>query len=297
LKVNIVTTARHAFTLANELAVPLALALTLLPAMLAAPAAAQSNRVRTDQVQAELISEVTRIAPYSGFWVGLRLKIKPGWHTYWSNPGDSGLATNIEWQLPEGMVAGAIRWPVPHRFAIGDLMNYGYADEVVLLTRMSAWPPVGEASTVMLAASASWLVCADICIPQEGRFELSLSTAGDGAAADTEARAVLGKYAGRLPEPGRGQARFRATARTIELQVPLPPEWPRQPSDIWFYPERFGVLQHAATQAATVDEKSLALTLTRGELKHEKLERLRGVLVLRYAAGDERGLSVDAEPG
>ena len=278
-----------------------ALTLAMLSATLWASAAAGSDRVRTDQVQARLVSEVAEVAPYSGFWVGLRLKIKAGWHTYWSNPGDSGLATRIDWELPEGMVAGAIRWPVPHRFAIGDLMNYGYADEVVLLTRMSVWPPAGTGSPVTLAANASWLVCAHICIPQEGRFELRLPSAAGAPAVDAEARSLLGSYAWRLPEPAREKATFRATADTIRLRVPLPPEWPREPEDAWFFPERYGVIQHAAAQSTRADAggqvKTLVMSLARGELKHERLERLRGVLVLRYGNDSERGISVDAEPG
>jgi thiol:disulfide interchange protein DsbD len=276
------------------------LTLAVLLVTLPVTAAAGSNRVRTDQVQARLVSEVIEVTPYSGFWVGLRLEIKPGWHTYWSNPGDSGLATHIDWELPEGMVAGAIRWPVPHRFAIGDLMNYGYTDEVVLLTRMSVWPPAAADSPVTLAANASWLVCAQVCIPQGGRFELRLPAAAGAPAVDAEARTLLASYAGRLPVPARGQATFRATAEAIRLQVPLPPEWPRDPRDSWFFPERYGVVQHAAAQSVKLDADgpgmTLAMTLTRGELRHEPLERLRGVLVLRYGQDDERGISVDAEP-
>lgn len=115
--------------------------LTLLVLLVAsAPAHAGSERVRTPHVEATLLSEVSRVAPHSGFWVGLRLEIEPGWHTYWRNPGDSGLAARIDWELPEGMVAGEIRWPVPHRFRIGDLMNYGYADGVVWLSVISSAP-------------------------------------------------------------------------------------------------------------------------------------------------------------
>lgn len=253
--------------------------------------------MHTEHVQARLLSEVTRIAPYSSFWVGLHLKIKPGWHTYWMNPGDSGLATTIDWELPEGMVAGAIRWPIPSRFRIGDLMNYGYSDEVVLLTRMSAWPPIESTSAIVLVANASWLVCEDICIPQQGRFELDLSSVSGAPAFDPEGHALLGEYARRVPQPAQGQAQFRATAEAIRVHVPMPAQWPRDASDLWFYPERYGVVQHAAIQSAKVDRNGLVLTLTRGELKHETLERLRGVLVLRYGKHDQRAIFVDAQPG
>lgn len=270
--------------------------LIALYATVSASSFSQSDRVHSDHVQARLVSEVTKIAPHTGFWIGLHMKIKPGWHTYWKNPGDSGLATRIDWELPEGMVAGAIRWPVPSRFRIGGLMNYGYSDEVVLLTRMSAWPPIGTTPRVVLAANANWIVCEDICIAQEGRFELNLSSASGAPVVDPEGRARIAEAARRLPQPTHGQAQFRASAKAIRLHVPLPPTWPRNASEWWFYPERYGDVQHATKQSAKADRNGIMLTLARGELKHENLERLRGVLVLRYGNSDQRGISVDAQP-
>ena len=66
--------------------------------------------------------------------VGLKLRMAQEWHTYWKNPGDSGLPTKIQWTLPEGWKAGEIQWPYPQPLPVGPLMNYGYDDEVVLLS-------------------------------------------------------------------------------------------------------------------------------------------------------------------
>ena len=65
--------------------------------------------------------------------VALRLKMKPGWHVYWQNPGDSGLPTTIDWKLPSGFAAGPIQWPAPHALPAGPLINYGYEGEVLHL--------------------------------------------------------------------------------------------------------------------------------------------------------------------
>lgn len=264
--------------------------------MVFATVLADSHRIHTDHVQARLLSEVAEVAPNSSFWVGLHFTIRPGWHTYWLNPGDSGLAARIDWELPEGMVAGEIRWPIPRRFRIGHLMNYGYADEVVLLTRMSAWPPIRTTSSVVMAANVNWLVCEDICIPEKGRFELRLAVARGAPASDAEGRALIGKYLRLLPAPAPERAHFRTTPEVIRLRVPLSRDWTLEPSDVWFYAERYGVVDHAAPQSAKAGGNSFELTLARGELKHESLEQLRGVLVLRYGKGDTRGISVDAQP-
>ena len=74
--------------------------------------------------------------------VALRLKMKPGWHTYWRNPGDSGLPTTLDWKLPPGVAAGPIQWPAPHALPAGPLVNYGYEGEVLHLVDLKAPPSV-----------------------------------------------------------------------------------------------------------------------------------------------------------
>src|SRR5260221_6217540 len=80
----------------------------LLALLLPSPAAfpLSGNVVATDNVKAHLVSEVSAIAPGQSFWVALEFNIRDGWHTYWRNPGDSGQATTLKWQLPPGFTAG-----------------------------------------------------------------------------------------------------------------------------------------------------------------------------------------------
>lgn len=256
-----------------------------------------SNRVETEHVRARLFADVAGVAPYSRFWVGLRFEIKPGWHTYWLNPGDSGLAASIDWELPEGMVAGDIRWPVPQRFRTGHLMSFGYADEVVLLTRMSAWPTALTKPEIDMVANVRWLVCEDICVQETGRFELSIPMTGGVPAPDPVGGSHISKYLRQLPLPAVGAPSFSAAGDTIRLRVPFPDDWPANAGDIWFYPEQFGIVDHAATQEAAIEDDAVIVTLKRGDLKHLSLERLRGVLVLRYRDAGARGIAVDAKPG
>ena len=153
--------------------------------LLALPAAAQSpSVVKTDNVRAELISEVSTIKPGEPFWVALRQTIKPHWHTYWKNPGDSGLPTEIAWTLPAGAKADPIVWPTPSFIDVGGIVNYGFHDDVLLLVRIT--PPADASGSFALKADANWLVCDDVCIPEEGKFALDLPV---GAAATCRSRA------------------------------------------------------------------------------------------------------------
>ena len=98
-----------------------------------------SSPPAADLVQAELVAEPAAVKPGEPFWVGLRLRIKDHWHVYWRNPGDSGEAPTITWQLPPGFAAGPIAWPTPQRIPVAHLANFGYERETTLLTRIT--PP------------------------------------------------------------------------------------------------------------------------------------------------------------
>src|SRR5882757_8399496 len=109
----------------------------LLPFLLLAAWAAQAEGVRTPHVEADLVTERTAVEAGKPLTVALRLKMIPHWHTYWRNPGDSGLKTTLAWTLPEGFSAGEIQWPIPQRIPAGPLTNYGYENEVYLLTEIT----------------------------------------------------------------------------------------------------------------------------------------------------------------
>src|SRR5215217_4525953 len=132
--------------------------LALLLALLAVPAFAQSV-VQTENVRAELLADASAVKPGEPFWVGLRQTIRPKWHTYWKNPGDSGLPTEITWKLPAGVKAGPIVWPAPTLVDVGGIINYAYQDEVLLLVKITPPADLATGSTLALAADANWLVC------------------------------------------------------------------------------------------------------------------------------------------
>src|SRR5262249_30267197 len=139
-----------------------------------APALARAQATHAPHVRVSLISDAAAIAPRQQFTVGLVQTIEPGWHTYWRNPGDSGDATKIAWRLPPRFVAGDIRWPAPERMPVAFLMNYGYAGEVILPVAMTAPASLPVGRQVTLSADVSWLVCSDICVPEQATVTLTL---------------------------------------------------------------------------------------------------------------------------
>jgi len=201
--------------------------------------------LKTEQLRATLIAHAPDgIRAGQRFWLGLRLQHEPHWHTYWRNPGDSGLATTLEWSLPSGLTAGDIDWPAPHRLPVGPLMNYGY-DGVVVLPVSVQVPPTFHGSQLDVRLNAQWLVCKDVCIPDGAQLALSLPTR---AATSLHAADFQAAWSAR---PVAAPAGLTATARVNPQQPTLDIRiegWPGEIAGrhLEIYPEQTEILNPAA---------------------------------------------------
>lgn len=131
-------------------------------------------------VQAALVSDVVSVVPGSKIKIGLVLKQDPGWHTYYKEPGDSGMKTSIEWQLPPGFKAGDIIWSKPEKFAEADMTTYGYKDRTFLATVIDV-PAALKEKQVTFTANVKWLSCKDVCLPGKATLTITLPVASSSA--------------------------------------------------------------------------------------------------------------------
>jgi thiol:disulfide interchange protein len=172
--------------------------------------------VSTEQVRAELLAWAPEgVAPGKPLWVGLQLAHQPDWHTYWKNSGDSGLPTQLEWQLPQGITAGDIAWPTPKKIPIGTLANYGYEGAVLLPVPLSIAPGF-DAAQLDIQLKASWLVCRKECIPQEGEFALSIPANSSTALSTGVFQATFEATPKSLPA---GASRIEVSGQTLKVQL------------------------------------------------------------------------------
>ena len=259
----------------------LALFLTLI---LAGPVHAQSV-VQTDNVRAELVADVAALKPGEPFWVGLRQTIRPKWHTYWKNPGESGLPTEISWTLPPGAKADPIVWPAPTLFDISGVINYGFKDEAMLLVRIT--PPADLAGPLKLAAEANWLVCEDVCIPEEGKFELTLPSAASATPAPPATRALFEQARRAMPTESPWAARYGVSkAGDPTLVVEAKGLKPETISNVYFFPAEWGPVATMAKQNAVIDANGIRIPLKRGDAKAAMPATLMGTLVLTEKTAD-----------
>jgi thiol:disulfide interchange protein/DsbC/DsbD-like thiol-disulfide interchange protein len=206
--------------------------------------------VQTDQVRAELVAHAPQgLTPGAPIWLGLLLKHQPHWHTYWKNPGDSGLPTTLTWTLPAGLQAGDIAWPTPQKIRIDTLVNLGYEGELLLPVPVTVAPdfkPGPLARDVTVQLSAMWLVCREECIPQEGQFTLRIPVQGSTA---MQGDAFAAAWAA-APKPHGGAAKASVSTQGMALQVAgLPASW--QGKALQAYPEAPAVLHTPAIPTST----------------------------------------------
>lgn len=243
----------------------------------------------TPHVTARLVASADAVAPGDTVTLGLAKTIIPGWHTYWRNPGDSGLPTTIDWTLPDGARAGDIEWPAPQRHALGPVINYGYEGEVTLLTPFTAPADAVPGTTLPLRAAVSWLVCADVCIPEDVELTIDVpiaqATAGAPHPAIEAARA-------RLPQPSPWVVRHAVDGATLRLAVDTGP-LPEGTRDVWFHPYDWGRIDHSAPQRLSRTDDGIVLEVERG--KTEAVDApLTGVLVMGGSGGSARAYELSA---
>ncbi len=217
-----------------------------------------SHIVTTPHLRAELVAYApSGVQAGKEIWLGLQLQHQAGWHTYWKNPGDSGLPTDLKWTLPAGATAGAIAWPVPQKIVVSNLVNYGYEGSILLAV------PVTVAANFQsngpqfpIALKAQWLVCKTECIPEEGEFKLSIPVSGSTATSHS----IFMEAQARTPKPYSGIATFTPSDNTLRLVVQgLPANWQSRQLDA--IAEEGSIIDAAAKTEQTWTNGQWAATL------------------------------------
>lgn len=268
----------------------------ILCAFLAAPASAQPLTAER-QVEATLHSARVAVAPGERFTIVLRQSIREHWHTYWINPGDSGEPTELTWRAPAGWSVGPIQWPTPEAIPFAMLVNYGYSNEVLFPIEVTAPANARVGETVTLTADAYWLVCSDICIPEEAVVTLNVPVAAQ-ARDDPQWASRIADAVAALP----------SNAQTIEARVSVgdPARLSVALADAGairnarFFPFNRDAMRNAEPQAARFGAGGASFSLLPGVADNLGQAPLAGVVAYEVQEGGawvRRGVEVEAQPG
>jgi DsbC/DsbD-like thiol-disulfide interchange protein len=119
---------------------------------------------------------------------GIEIKMQPGWKTYWRYPGDSGVPPHFDFSGSENLKTATVLYPAPHLFTDETGQSLGYKDRIIFPLVISPQQP---GKPVRLRLKADYAVCEKLCVPAEGRAELTLipgDSSQDSVLAAAEAR-------------------------------------------------------------------------------------------------------------
>jgi DsbC/DsbD-like thiol-disulfide interchange protein len=253
-------------------------ALTLGVSLLLLAAGAQAAGAPIPHGTLELIAENQWIAAGHEFHLGLHFQLEKGWHIYWVNPGDSGEAPRVTWQLPAGLAPGAMEWPTPRRFGTPSIVDFGYEGAVMLIVPMRAEASLASQQTARLGAEVTVLVCRDICIPGKAQLSRARPVKSQPPAPDVRTSDLFVATRRSLPRPVPRSWRCSVAdahdsfVLTVDLGQPI--------TQAIFFPLAESQVDNAAAQNLLPEAVGFRLTLRKSDQLLKPIERLRGVLVL-----------------
>jgi thiol:disulfide interchange protein DsbD len=234
--------------------------------------------------RATLILEHPVVQPGERTRVGIQFDIDTDWHIYWRNPGDSGEAPRVRWELPQGMQTGPLEWPSPSRLQTVAGVDYGYEGRVVLLSTLRIPSAALPGETMQIAGALRWLVCSDVCVPQAAEVRAPVRV-GTHATSDGRAQEVLKAAAIRLPQPLPTDLHVGVVSSPGSFDVTFAPS---RVTHAEFFPAEPEQIDNAATQTLINRNGRSRLQLKKSDHLQTDPERLTGVLVL-----DGRAYQID----
>jgi thiol:disulfide interchange protein len=281
---------------ASSFVVPLALALTACIGL-----SQFSVAQDTGHTHARLVSDASGVVPGSSVTVGVLLRMDPGWHTYWVNPGESGLATAVRWTLPQGLTVSEVDWPLPEKkVEEGDVLTYAYSHETLLLASLYIPQSLQPQGTLKIQADVSWLECQKTCVPGNATLVLSIPL-GTVSRISPDAQ-IINSYKQKLPRPMSEEQRVSLSivdaADTIAISVtPRPGAQLRlagdDAPDFFPFAENSPVVGRTATSA----NDDGAVVRVPVQKDSDKREEVRGVVVYTTSDGLRHGTTVSFSRG
>jgi len=250
---------------------------------------------------ASLVADVARATPGSSMTVGVVLRMDSGWHTYWMNPGESGLATAVRWTVPPGVVVSDLLWPLPEKTVeAGEVLTYGYAGEMMLLASVQLPATMPAQGAVKLQAEISWLECEKTCVPGNAAVAITIPI-GDQQAPSADAPNIA-RYRAALPRALDTQDDITVSIApapdTLTILV-TPSPGVRLALTGADAPDFFPSSERAPVAGRTrtvVTGTTAVIRVPLAAPGKERTDEIRGVLVYTTADGKRKGVDIVLAP-
>lgn len=262
-----------------------------------ASAATAQVSAKSDHAEGTLVFERAAATPGDTFLGALKLDLADGWHVYWRNPGDSGLPPTATWTPSPGVTVGDFRFPAPHAIPLATLMNYGYEHQVVLPFQIQIAADVKPGESIPVGGKIEYLICADICIPEDIELATTLKIAGS-PEPDSDGSTVIAGVLPRIPVTMTGKATVERTGTGFRLAVADPGVAGSLASakNIRFFPDG-PELSNPAQQLVKTGPEGVSIELTASDFAKAGDQNLAGIIVVTDDAGAQHAWEVAATPG
>jgi DsbC/DsbD-like thiol-disulfide interchange protein len=239
---------------------------------------AAAQQASAQHARVGLLSRQASITPGSDLQLGVHFVLEPGWHIYWTNPGDSGQPPVFKWRLPAGFSAGEIQWPRPERMQpVQQLADYGYHGEVLLPLTLHVPPAFNNQAPAEFGVEAKWLVCREVCIPEHAQLQLVLPVVAQVTTNQSSAR-LFAATERLLPQPlPRG---WKASVTSAKEEFVLTIAAGKPIAKAVFFPLEPGQVDNPAPQKIQSSSTGVRIVLKKSDMLLKPITVLRGVLVI-----------------
>lgn len=221
-----------------------------------------------------LISEQSSLIGGKPNWIGICFDLDPGWHIYWTNPGDSGEPPKVTWQLPASVNAGDLEFPAPQRIQDHSLMDYGYQGTVVLLSKLMVAPDAAT-KRVEIGADVRYLVCREVCVPEKTH----ISRIFPARTVLSTCNSQIADAQKNLPQPLPRGVSISATSSPDEFTLTVSSKTPNFGRVTDFIPADEQVIENGAQPAISSGKDENVIKLKKSEQLNHPVTQLRGLLI------------------
>ncbi|HEY2773235.1 MAG TPA: thioredoxin family protein [Candidatus Binatia bacterium] len=212
-----------------------------------------------------MLSDQETIRPGQPFTVGIALRPAAGWHTYWQNPGDSGLPTRVEWKLPDGFRAGELQWPHPVRLGNPPFVTFGYEGDSLLLTDIQTPDSAKVGEDIQIVATAKWLACReDACVPGKADLPLKIRVEDAPAVRDSRVCDLFDAARQGVPRSLDGwSAKFSGNADTMRFEISGPKDSRPSTNRLDLFPLEGRIVDASAQARTTTTDDGFVVEVAR----------------------------------
>jgi len=213
--------------------------------------------------------------------IGILIELEKDWHIYWRNPGDSGMPTSIDFEIPEGVSVSEIEWPVPKVFEYEGLASYGYDGQILLIAELNV-PESFISNSITVSAKIKSLICRDVCIPFNATVsgEIKLTNT---FSSEEEISKLFSQSRINLPEAKNDfelsvvpdEDNVILTLKNLSYNL-------TKIKSLYFLPYKNGIFKNTAEQNFKIKDNGIELMIEYDQFKTAELKELFGILILYF---------------